>query len=100
MNILITGGAGFIGSQIGWHLRQAGHFVTVLDNMSYGKDDNLKVNGEWVEDVEANFMKGDVIMRMGNGACFNGGEYPEWYEKEHTEYEDGPMTMYEVSLEF
>ena len=62
--------------------------------------DYIKVNGEWVEDVEANFMKDDVIMRMGNGVCFNDGEYPDWYAKEHTEYEDGPMTMYEVSLEF
>jgi UDP-glucose 4-epimerase len=57
MNVLITGGAGFIGSQIGWHLRQSGHTVTVLDNMSYGKDDNLKVNDEWVFD---RFVRDDI----------------------------------------
>ena len=62
------------------------------------------INQGWdgceADDDEDNFMKGDVIMRMGNGVCFNDGEYPDWYAKEHTEYEDGPMTMYEVSLEF
>ena len=57
MNILITGGAGFIGSQIGWRMRQLGHTVTVLDNMSYGKDDNLKVDGEWVFD---RFIRDDI----------------------------------------
>ena len=34
MKILITGGAGFIGSQIGYHLDSLGHEVILLDNMS------------------------------------------------------------------
>jgi nucleoside-diphosphate-sugar epimerase len=51
MNILITGGAGFIGSQLGNKFRRSGHNVTILDNMSYGKEDNLKVDGEWVYDT-------------------------------------------------
>lgn len=41
MNILITGGAGFIGSHLAEKLLSEGHAVTVLDNLSSGKIDNL-----------------------------------------------------------
>lgn len=41
MNILITGAAGFIGSQLLHKLVNEGHNVIGLDNMSYGKEDNL-----------------------------------------------------------
>jgi dTDP-L-rhamnose 4-epimerase len=34
MNILITGGAGFIGSNLALHLLAGGHQITVLDNLS------------------------------------------------------------------
>ena len=33
-NVLVTGGAGFIGSNLVHHLVQAGHEVTILDNLS------------------------------------------------------------------
>ena len=33
-NILITGGAGFIGSNVALRLLQKGYYVTVLDNLS------------------------------------------------------------------
>lgn len=36
MHILITGGAGFIGTNLIPKLRDAGHTVTVIDNMSHG----------------------------------------------------------------
>jgi nucleoside-diphosphate-sugar epimerase len=42
MNVLITGGAGFIGSHIAERLVQAGHSVAVLDNFSSGKRQNLE----------------------------------------------------------
>jgi len=44
--ILITGGAGFIGSQLGYSLYKEGHEVLLLDNMSYGKLDNLIIDGK------------------------------------------------------
>jgi nucleoside-diphosphate-sugar epimerase len=43
--ILITGGAGFVGSQLGHHLESLGASVALLDNMSYGHLDNLIVDG-------------------------------------------------------
>lgn len=45
MKILITGGAGFIGSQLGKHLHDMGHTIVLLDNMSFGHIDNLLLDG-------------------------------------------------------
>jgi UDP-glucose 4-epimerase len=56
VKILITGGAGFIGSQIGYHLQSLGNEVTLLDNMSYGHYDNLTHNGTKI----GNFVEKDV----------------------------------------
>jgi UDP-glucose 4-epimerase len=41
MKILITGGAGFIGSHLSERLVAEGHHVTVLDDLSTGRMDNL-----------------------------------------------------------
>ncbi len=41
MRVLVTGGAGFIGSHIVENLLQAGHEPIVLDNLSHGKRENL-----------------------------------------------------------
>lgn len=45
MNILITGGAGFVGSQLGKHLHMKGHKIVLLDNMRFGHLDNLLLDG-------------------------------------------------------
>lgn len=41
MKILVTGGAGFIGSNLCEHLLANGHFVRILDNFSTGHIENL-----------------------------------------------------------
>lgn len=41
MQVLITGAAGFIGSQLAYKLWQDNNKVVLLDNFSYGKEDNL-----------------------------------------------------------
>lgn len=52
MNILVTGGAGYIGSVTADHLLKAGHQVTVLDNLS-------KSHREVVPEM-AEFVEGDI----------------------------------------
>lgn len=41
MKILVTGAAGFIGSQLAYRLWKNGDEVILIDNFSYGKEDNL-----------------------------------------------------------
>lgn len=49
MNILVTGGAGFIGSHIADALVQKGHRVVVIDNLSTGKKENINADVTLVE---------------------------------------------------
>jgi len=41
MKTLVTGGAGFIGSHLAEHLLKNGHSVTILDNLSTGRAENI-----------------------------------------------------------
>ena len=41
MHYLITGGAGFIGSHLAEHLLDGGHQVTIIDNLSTGRFENI-----------------------------------------------------------
>ena len=55
MKILVTGGAGFIGSHIVEYLVKRGDDVTILDNLNTGKIENLsKINSD------INFVNGDI----------------------------------------
>ncbi len=64
MKILVTGGAGFIGSHLVEKLVRAGHFVRVLDNLSTGKYANLAPIGAAVDVVI-----GDIRDRTIVSAC-------------------------------
>ena len=44
--IVITGAAGFIGSQLGLHLHREGNDVQLVDNLKYGYRENLLVDGQ------------------------------------------------------
>lgn len=56
-NILITGGAGFVGSRLAYRLIKEGDHIILLDNMSYGRDDNLVFEDV---DLHKNLIVGDI----------------------------------------
>ncbi len=49
MRVLVTGGAGYIGSVVADHLLRAGHAVTVLDNLIMGWREAVPVQAEFIQ---------------------------------------------------
>ena len=74
MRVLITGGAGFIGSHLSDHYVNAGHTVTLLDNFSTGSTTNIAhldgkvttVDGDIrnVESVDQLTKDADLVLHM------------------------------------
>jgi UDP-glucose 4-epimerase len=74
MRVLITGGAGFIGSHLADHYVNAGHEVTVLDNFSTGSKINIahlegktaKVDGDIrnIDLVDKLTQDSDLVLHM------------------------------------
>ncbi|MCS7131746.1 MAG: SDR family oxidoreductase [Hadesarchaea archaeon] len=57
MRVLVTGGAGFIGSHVVDALIAQGRGVTVLDNLSTGDKDNIKAH---LANPDFRFIRGDI----------------------------------------
>ncbi|WP_456367001.1 NAD-dependent epimerase/dehydratase family protein [Thermococcus sp.] len=57
MRVLVTGGAGFIGSHLVDALMETGNEVRVLDDLSAGSLDNIK---RWLNNERFEFIKGDM----------------------------------------
>jgi UDP-glucuronate decarboxylase len=99
MRVLVTGGAGFIGSHLTAKLIQKGHNVTVMDNLYTGKVENIPSG--------ANFYEGNVIYSRPPGdydwifnlAC---PASPRWYQENplNTSLTNvkGAMNMLEIAL--
>ena len=58
---MVTGGAGFIGSNIVEELVRRGESVRVLDNFSTGKRENLKEFGKDVELIEGDIRSYHIV---------------------------------------
>lgn len=67
MHILVTGGAGFIGSHLVDALLEDGHDVTVFDNLSTGCRDQIP--------TEARFVEGDIRDEAALQALFEEGHF-------------------------
>ena len=72
MRILVTGGAGFIGSSLVEQLIKNGHRVTVLDNIATGQLGNLK-SVEALENFR--FVHGSVLDSDLVNNCMDGNDY-------------------------
>ena len=63
MNILLTGGAGYIGSHVLLLLKDKGHKVTVIDNLSTGNKNLIPNN---VSHINCNIEDSEKIANINN----------------------------------
>ena len=67
IKFLVTGGAGFIGSNIVGALLKSGHSVRVLDNFSSGKRENLKKFENDIELIEGDIRSYHIVQQAVKG---------------------------------
>ena len=67
MRVLVTGGAGFIGSHIAERLVRDGHAVRIVDNFSSGRRENLAGFADQVELVEGDIRDAALLERLSLG---------------------------------
>lgn len=67
---LVTGGAGFIGSNLVRHLLAHGHSVTVVDNLSSGSTANLDEVWSEIYFVEGDIRDRDLMERLMQGVDY------------------------------
>ncbi len=96
MNYLVTGGAGFIGSNLVKELSQRGDAVRVLDNFSTGKRENLGLFQDRVELIEGDLRSYHIVHEAVQGVeiIFHQGALPSV----HRSVND-PITTNQVNVE-
>lgn len=91
--ILVTGGAGFIGSHLIRHLRATGAAVRILDSLSPQIHGSVPHGLEWLLDDEIEFVRGSVTDRCDLMAALDGVTYIV-----HLAAETGTgQSMYEIA---
>lgn len=76
--ILITGGAGFIGSNLARSFVERGETVRILDNFSTGRRENLAELGDGVEIIEGDLRDVEIVRKAAAGMkyVFHEGALP------------------------
>lgn len=102
--ILIVGGAGYIGSHTNKALNEAGYETVVLDNLSYGHEESIKL-GEFckcdlanIDDVDEVFNKYDITAVMHFSSFIDVGESVTNPEKYYTNNVVNTMNLLHVML--
>ena len=65
MKILVTGGAGYIGSHVVYELIDQGHDVTILDDMSLGLEENIDPRSIFVQGSTHSESDLDSVLSVG-----------------------------------
>lgn len=92
MNIIVSGGAGYIGSVVTQSLLEEGHRVTVIDNLSHGNRDAVPTAAVFIEGniadletlVPADQTYGAVVHLAAFIAAGESMTYPEKYWQNNT----------------
>ncbi|MDH5713722.1 MAG: NAD-dependent epimerase/dehydratase family protein [Candidatus Bathyarchaeota archaeon] len=71
LKVLVTGGAGFIGSHLVERLMKGNHGVTVIDNLSNGSLRNIE---SWLDNEHFSFIKGDLKESQTSGKAAKDAE--------------------------
>ena len=77
MNILVTGGAGYIGSNLVDQLVESGHMVSVLDDLSTGKRSNLSKSINNIDFIEGSILDEENLMAVCRPCHTRIGNYPQ-----------------------
>ncbi len=106
MRVLVTGGAGYIGSVVAEQLKQAGHQVTVIDNLSHGYRQAVPKGAELVvgdlgekEDLKSLFRRGRFEAVLHFAAFIEAGESMKVPGKFFRNNTANALTVLETMLE-
>jgi nucleoside-diphosphate-sugar epimerase len=70
MRYLVTGGAGFIGSNTVDEIVRRGHSAVVLDDFSSGREENLKQSAEKIEIIRGSITDSRTVQKACEGADY------------------------------
>jgi len=70
--VIVTGGAGFIGSHLAEELVRRGYQVTILDDLSTGKTENIKelLSKDTIQFIQGSVTNFSLLKEFFHGAIY------------------------------